>query len=229
MTTGMDVLALPLDIQLAILRLLDHKSLLMISASTKQIRELFLHNDKYLMKHALIDVEEQSSIFWRPGQKTDCNKTCLPCYGCLKLLTKCHFKCSGWYSTSTRKGPRAFQRRCLTCQFSDKHALTGPSRVILDPNLTPGLHLYCAGCTAVTHMVPLSECGLWDHTIGISWKGFTPIVAADFRCIDCKLRRGQHDEIDSQNAGQQRMASNALPEASNNGEDVTIISLSASI
>jgi hypothetical protein len=153
------IMALPTEIHLKVIQSLDYKALLNISATNNHFRELFLYQDKRLFKLALLDFEEKSSA-WRTSITREI--TYAPCYGCLKTLSKCHFRSFAWASSSTSTGPRAFNRRCQTC--SCREPLTGPSRVIKDN----GPWLYCGGCKEVTHLVAYEACGVWDHTR--NWK-----------------------------------------------------------
>ena len=185
----MDVLQLPIELQLSVIRALDYKSLLGLSATNQHFRAIFLRNDKELLKHALLDVEENCSYAWSTTLNTDPSKTFLPCYGCHRLLLKCYFTSADWYSSSTRKGPHAFRRRCVTCQCSGKYKFTRASRILLPTKsgtgFNPGLWVYCGGCKLVTHMSPYSMCGIWDHRNQLSFSGLRPKVPPDFRCVFC--------------------------------------------
>jgi hypothetical protein len=195
----MDILQLPAEIQLAIVHEMDYKSLHALSATNRYFRDIVLDNDKQLLKLALLDVEENSSTAWRTELSNDRSNSFLPCYDCHKLLLHCYFTSGDWYSTSTRSGPHAFKRRCMTCQYRDKHKYTRSSRV-LRPGRDDkgGLWVYCAGCKLVTHTAPLALCGFWDHAGPVSYVGQVPIVPKDFRCVLCYAKRHQHSDAKKQ-------------------------------
>lgn len=149
------IMNLAIEIQLKILKNLDYKTLLHISATCKHFRALFLDHDKETYKLALVAYEEES-VAWRTSLTGEA--TYAPCYGCLKTLSRCHFSSYEWHASSTSTGVRAFRRRCATCMFGGQ--LTGPSRVIADE----WGWLFCERCKQLTHLVQFDLCGLWDHT-----------------------------------------------------------------
>ncbi len=143
------------ELQLNILKNLDYKTLLNISATCRHFRALFLDHDKQMYKLALVAYEEED-VAWKTNLSGEA--TFAPCYGCLKTLSRCHFSSHDWHASSTSTGARAFRRKCGTCMFSGQ--LTGPSRVIVDGRGW----LFCARCRQLTHLVQFNLCGLWDHT-----------------------------------------------------------------
>lgn len=181
----MKLLQLPYEIHLAITRALDYKSLLNLSAINKHFREIFLENDKQLLRHALLDLEdEHCSLAWKTSLTSDNRLTPLPCYGCLRLLLKCYFTSYEWYSSSTREGVCAFRRRCVTCKVKGKQKFTRASRILRNVPFS-GLWAYCAGCKLITHIVPLHFCGIYHHQAKATYIGSIPVVPADFRCTFC--------------------------------------------
>lgn len=167
------------EIQLNVLKDLDYKTLLNISATNKHFRALFLDHDKQMYKLALVDFEEKS-VAWRTNLTGVA--TYAPCYGCLKTLSRCHFRSFDWYASSTSTGERAFRRRCATCSCGEP--LTGPSRVVRDDRAW----LYCEGCKMVTHLVGYESCGVWDHTRGgIVWGPSQHQLAPEISlCRECR-------------------------------------------
>ncbi|KAF7503183.1 hypothetical protein GJ744_004253 [Endocarpon pusillum] len=151
------IMDLATEIQLNILKNLDYKSLLHISATCKHFRALFLDHDKEMYKLALVAYEEEC-MAWRTSLLGEA--TFAPCYGCLKTLSRCHFSSYDWHASSTSTGVRAFRRRCATCMWGRR--LTGPSRVVDDGRCW----LFCGRCKQLTHLVQFEWCGLWDHTRG---------------------------------------------------------------
>lgn len=151
------IMNLATEIQLKILKNLDYKILLHISATCKHFRALFLDHDKEMYKLALVAYEEKS-VAWRTSLTGEVTYT--PCYSCLKTLSRCHFSSYEWHASSTSTGVRAFRRRCATCMFGGQ--LTGSSRVIADERGW----LFCERCKQLTHLVQFDLCGLWDHTRG---------------------------------------------------------------
>lgn len=183
----MELLQLPLEIQIAILRALEYRALLYLSATNKHFREIFIQDDKKLLRHALLDFENKHcSVAWNTSLTNYNRLTPLPCYGCHKLLVKCYFTSSDWYSSSTRKGVCAFRRRCVTCHVKEKgnERFTRASR-ILRKDRFKGAWVYCAGCTLITHTAPLSLCGIGDHEAKVSFAGVRPVVPTWFRCTFC--------------------------------------------
>lgn len=172
------IMTLPTELHFDILRNLDYQTLLRVSATNKHFRKLFLDQDKRLFKLALLDFEEKS-LAWRTSVAGEA--TYAPCYGCLKTLSKCHFRSRDWLSSSTSTGERAFKRRCETC--SSKHPLTGKSRVSQD-----GGWLYCEGCKAMTHLAQYEWCGVWDHTRKgkVSCLSRYPLQPDVSLCKECK-------------------------------------------
>lgn len=181
---------LPLEIQLMIMRALDFKSLLNFSATSKAIHDIFLHEDKNLLKHALLDVEES-------GIPPTLNSTFppdwelisfFPCYGCHALLLGCFFTGQDWYSPSTRTGPNAFRRRCLTCQTKGKYRFTRHSR-LLDASQE---YVYCGGCKLVMLNKPPLIDGNWQQSL-VSYMIRSQVSARkDFRCVFCQAKaRGE--------------------------------------
>lgn len=156
--------------------MLDYKSLLKMSAANTYFQELFLYQDKHLLKLALLAFEDTHQA-WRTNVTGEV--VYAPCYGCLKTLSTCHFRSIELYTSTTASGERAFKRRCETC--SSEIPLTGLSRVI-------GGWLYCAGCKTMTHLVGREWCGVWDHTRGgrITCSRKKPLTEKHSLCRDCK-------------------------------------------
>jgi F-box domain len=180
---------MPNEIHLTILKELDYKSLLAISATSTHFRALFKYDNKHLFKCTLVDYEEK----YPPGRTTMTGETpYAPCYGCLKLLTKCHFPSRTLLESSSRQGVRAFRRRCVTC--ASGLAKEGSSRVFRykegnhEGSLSPWL--YCAGCEMATHVVDFERCGVWDHTR--DWKVWedTKVLRGELAlCRACEAKK----------------------------------------
>ena len=186
----MELSHLPLEIQLMIIRALDYKSLLNFSATSKAFQDIFLHENKNLLKHALLDVEESrippnfNSTYPTNEEKI----SFLPCYGCHTLLVKCSFTGRDWYSPSTRKGPNAFRRRCLTCQAKGRFRFTRHSRLLDAPDPWQEA-VYCGGCKLVTHAAPLR---IYEPSDQIFYVGSGASVRKEFRCVFCRAKaRGE--------------------------------------
>nr|AEH41490.1 conserved hypothetical protein [Endocarpon pusillum] len=180
---------LPLEIQLMIIRALDYKSLLKLSATGKAFRRIFLHDNKNLLKHALLDVEESRIP---PTLKSTCPTNeeklfFLPCYGCHTLLLACSFSRKDWCSTSTRNGPNAFSRRCLTCQAQGKYRLSRHSRLLDMPGVWEE-NVYCGGCKLVMHTASRVNCRIYEHSDQISYCRCQQMVWKDFRCVFCRAK-----------------------------------------
>ena len=172
------IMNLATELQLNILKNLDYKTLLHISATCKHFQALFLDHDKEMYKLALVAYEEEC-IAWRTSLMGEA--TFAPCYGCLKTLSRCHFSSNDWHASSTSTGTRAFRRRCATCMFGGR--LTGPSRVINDGRDW----LFCERCKQLTHLVQFEWCGLWDHTRGgkVWCLQDNPLPPEHSLCKDC--------------------------------------------
>ena len=179
----LELLQLPVEVQLAIIRALDYKSLLTFSATNKHFRDIFLQNDKQLLKHALVNFEAEHSFLAQNTSLTAGQRpTPIPCYGCNKLYVKCYFERSDWYSSSTHKGPLAFRRRCMTCKNRGKHEFTEGSGIIYR------YMVYCPGCRSVTHLLPYSLCGMFEHLSDLSMVRGQWVVPENFRCTFCSAR-----------------------------------------
>ncbi|KAF7506616.1 hypothetical protein GJ744_011548 [Endocarpon pusillum] len=190
----MELSHLPLEIQLMIMRALDYKSLLNFSATGKAFHDIFLHENKNLLTHALLDVEESrnppslNSTCFTNGGRTPF----LPCYGCHTLLLGFSFTREDWCSTSTRKGPNAFSRRCLTCQAKGKYRFTRHSRLLDAPSGGED-NVYCGGCKLVMHTAPPQiVCRIYEHSDQTSFVGLQASVPKEFRCVFCRAKaRGE--------------------------------------
>ncbi len=187
----MELAHLPLEIQLMIIRALDYKSLLYLSATNKAFHDILLQDNKNLLKHALLDAEESRIPPDPNSASSEQEISFLPCYGCHTLFVKCFFTEEEWRSPSTRKGPNAFRRRCLTCQAEGKYKFNRSSRV-LDASRPSLTGVYCGGCKLVMNGVPLFICRIYQHVDQWSYVGSKVSVPRDFRCVFCRAKaRGE--------------------------------------
>lgn len=177
---------LPLEIHLMTIRALDYKSLLNLSATSKAFHDIFLHEDKNLLKHALLDVEE--SRIPPTAFPTQGMISLFPCYGCHTLLLGCFFTRADWYSTSTRTGPNAFKRRCLTCQAKGKYRFTRHSRLLDVSGAGKEEYVYCGGCKLVMHTQPPSFYGTGQQIQMCYAELAQASTRKEFRCLFCQAK-----------------------------------------
>ena len=162
--------------------MIDCKSLFNLSHTNSYFHStIIVEDDKALLKRALLRVEVESCAkAWSTSLANDEVPPTLPCYGCFKLLEKCHYTSMAWWSSTPPEGPRAFKRRCMTCNCSASHLFPQSSVVFVPVKYNGGLWVYCGGCKQVTHLSLSSQCTMNHNTDYAAME-----VPTDFRCAFC--------------------------------------------
>lgn len=137
----MPFVSLPTEIHLAVVEDLDAATKLALAATNQQFRELIHENYDFstLVKNAMIDFEAQRGIAGiHRGWGMQLSWKEVPCYSCLKILPRLHFRWSDCHPDECGT------RICMTCRFEGK--IDGSSRTLRLDGLP---WLYCHGCKII--------------------------------------------------------------------------------